>query len=177
VNAELQLFGSVLLAGGLGALIGLEREFNGKPAGLRTHIFVCAGSALLMLLGGAVMESFQDQAGETIQSDPIRVMQAIVIGISFLGAGTIVHQGGNQVEGLTTAASIYLTAGIGVAVAIDYLILALSTSVFAIAVLWGIGWIEYRIGVRRRSRSHRIRRQEPSQDEAADAAKQSGQGS
>lgn len=145
VDYSLQEFGRLALAGGLGALIGLEREFADKPAGLRTHIFVGAASALFVILGNGVIDAFDDR--ETLgvlAADPLRVVQAIVIGISFLGAGTIVHQGGTYVEGLTTAASIFLTAGIGVAVAVGQTWLAIETAVFAVLVLIAVGWFEHR---------------------------------
>ena len=143
---DFKLLARVALAGGLGALIGLEREISDKPAGLRTHIFVCSASALLMLLGDAVLDNFKEEGHDSIQADPIRVIQAIVIGISFLGTGTIIHQSGNRVEGLTTAASIFLTAGIGVAVAVERYVLAAGTAVFGLVVLVVIGWIEHRLG-------------------------------
>jgi putative Mg2+ transporter-C (MgtC) family protein len=142
---DLEILSRVALAGGLGALIGLEREISDKPAGLRTHIFVASASALLMLLGDAVLDSFEAQGHQTMQSDPIRIIQAIVIGISFLGTGTIIHQS-DRVEGLTTAASIFLTAGIGVAVAVERIVLAAGTAVFGLIVLVAIGWIEHRLG-------------------------------
>ncbi len=144
--ADLQSLGLVALAGGLGAIIGLEREVSDKPAGLRTHIFVSAGAALLMLLGDAIVDNFEEQeANRIITADPIRVMQAIVIGISFLGAGTIIHQGKDRVEGLTTAASVFLTAGIGIAVAVEHLVLAIGVTLFAVIVLWLVGWLKRRI--------------------------------
>lgn len=74
--ADLQNLGIVALAGGLGAVIGLEREVCDKPAGLRTHILVCAASALLMLLGDAILDEFKDEGSGFIRADPIRVMQA-----------------------------------------------------------------------------------------------------
>lgn len=144
-SEDLQSLGLVALAGLLGACIGVEREFRDKPAGLRTHIFVCAGAALLMILGDAVLASFQNQGHDSIQGDPIRVIQAIVIGISFLGTGTIIHQSGDRVEGLTTAAAIFLTAGIGIAVAVHKIILAVGTTLFGVFVLVFIGWIEHRV--------------------------------
>ncbi|MFG0334841.1 MAG: MgtC/SapB family protein, partial [Maioricimonas sp. JB049] len=107
----------VALAGLLGGVIGFEREIADKPAGLRTHIFVAAAAALLVLLAEGAVDFFQQTGSDTqIEADPIRIIQAIVIGISFLGAGTIVHRRGEEVEGLTTAASIFLTASIGIAV-------------------------------------------------------------
>lgn len=141
---DLEHFGLVALAGGLGALIGLERELQDKPAGLRTHILMCAGCAMLMILGEGILDSFQKQvAPNYIQSDPIRILQAIVIGISFLGSGTIVRTGGN-VEGLTTAASIFFTAGIGASVGIARITLAVEATIFAVVVLFVIGKIEQR---------------------------------
>jgi putative Mg2+ transporter-C (MgtC) family protein len=140
---DLNSLGLVALAGGLGALIGLEREIRDKPAGLRTHIFVAAGAALFMLLGDAILETFKEEGHDSIRGDPIRVVQAIVIGISFLGTGTIIHQGTQRVEGLTTAAAIFLTAGIGIAVAVDHIILAVGATLFAVITLVGIGWIEH----------------------------------
>lgn len=143
---DLQAFGLVATAGGLGALIGLERELNDKPAGLRTHIFVAAGSALLIVLAEGAVDYFQLRSpANQIAADPVRVIQAIVVGISFLGAGTIVQREGNRIEGLTTAASIYLTAGIGVAVAVGRTWLAIETTLFAVLVLISARWIEGRL--------------------------------
>ena len=140
---------TIAIAAGCGAVLGLEREFARKPAGLRTHIFVCAGSALMMILGQEIVNQFQQQESKSILStDPLRALQAIVVGISFLGAGTIVHQKGEGVEGLTTAATIYLTAGIGVATAVDRLALALSVTVMAAVILLVVGFVEHKIARR-----------------------------
>jgi putative Mg2+ transporter-C (MgtC) family protein len=140
---ELEAFGQVALAGLLGGVIGIERELADKPAGLRTHILVAAGCALLVVLAEGSVDYFQRHTPEEqIIADPIRVIQAIVIGISFLGAGTIIHYGNRRVEGLTTAASIFLTAGIGIAVGIDRIWLATGTSLFALLVLVSVGWVE-----------------------------------
>jgi putative Mg2+ transporter-C (MgtC) family protein len=163
---DLESFKLVAIAGGLGGLIGIERELAGKPAGLRTHIFVGAASALLMILGSGIIESFQRaDSSDVIRSDPLRIVQAIVIGISFLGAGTIVHQGGRDVEGLTTAASILLTAGMGIAVAIGRTWLAAEVAVFALLVLLVIGWLERGIS----------RRRQPSGNDHTTAAHRPGQ--
>lgn len=147
---DLEAFGHVALAGLLGAVIGIEREIADKPAGLRTHILVAAGCALLVILAQGAVEYFQRfTPDEQIMADPIRVIQAIVIGISFLGTGTIIHYQERYVEGLTTAASIFLTAGIGIAVGIDRIWLAVETAVFALLVLISIGWVEKRVMGRR----------------------------
>ncbi|TWU44404.1 putative Mg(2+) transport ATPase [Novipirellula aureliae] len=134
---------TILIAAACGALLGTEREIAGKPAGIRTHIFVCIGSALMMILGHAIVNQFQQQEVDSLLSvDPIRTLQAIVVGISFLGAGTIIHQKDEGVEGLTTAATIFLTAGIGVATAVGQVSLAVFVTVFAVFVLVLVGFIE-----------------------------------
>jgi len=144
---ELPALRTIAVAGGLAALLGWERELARKPAGLRTHILVGAGSALLILLGDTVMDRFTAEQGTSlIQSDPIRVLQAVVVGISFLGAGTIVHQRGAGVEGLTTAASVLLTAAIGMAVALGRAPLATMITIGAVCVIHGLGLLERRIG-------------------------------
>lgn len=137
---QLYEVGLVALAALLGAVVGFEREFAAKPAGLRTHMFVCAASAMLMLLGDSVVERFELNEG-TI-SDPIRIIQAIVIGISFLGTGTIIHTQGAHVEGLTTAATILFASGIGISVASERFVFALGITCLAVAILFVIGWTE-----------------------------------
>lgn len=154
----------VLIAAAFGAVIGLEREISDKPAGLRTHIFVAAGSALLMILAQGILDSFKDEGTGVITADPIRVMQAIVVGISFLGAGTIVHQGGERVEGLTTAASVFLTAGIGIATALGDFTLAGGTTAMAVIVLTIIGWVEKKIGERNEARAENEQGNETQRD-------------
>lgn len=102
------MVGKLLLAGLLGGIVGYEREVHEHPAGLRTHILVCMGSALMTL----VSVSFSRPEG-----DPTRIAAQIVSGIGFLGAGTILRQG-SIVRGLTTAASLWTVAGIGIAVGV-----------------------------------------------------------
>lgn len=144
--SDLDSFGLVALAALLGGVIGIEREIADKPAGLRTHIFVAAGAALLVLLAEGAVDFFQRSgSGEKIEADPIRIIQAIVVGISFLGAGTIVHRRGSEVEGLTTAASIFLTASIGIAVALGRVWLAVATTLLALLVLTAVNWIEWKL--------------------------------
>lgn len=139
-------FALIALAGLLGGVIGVERELADKPAGLRTHTFVASGSALLVLVAEGALDFFQKEGpGEHLAADPVRIIQAIVVGISFLGAGTIVHHRNTTVEGLTTAASIFLTAGIGIAVAVDRIWLAVETTLFALLVLVAVGFIERRL--------------------------------
>jgi putative Mg2+ transporter-C (MgtC) family protein len=138
------------LAGFLGACLGIERELARKPAGLRTHILVAVSAAALMLIGDGVAERFdEEQAAVRVAADPLRVMEAVVVGISFLGAGTIVHARGAAVEGLTTAASVLLTAAVGMAVALGRVPLATMVTLGAVAVIYLLGLLERRLGTNR----------------------------
>lgn len=103
----------VALAMILGAAIGFERESADKPAGLRTHMLVTGVAALLVAIGDVVIVHFNlDVTEGVIRTDPIRIIEAIITGVSFLGAGTIIfHRSEEAVEGLTTAASILFAAG------------------------------------------------------------------
>jgi putative Mg2+ transporter-C (MgtC) family protein len=99
-----------LIAGGL---IGLERSYHGRPAGFRTHTLVCMSSSLLMLVTIYQSRWFPSTSPETVRVDPTRMAQGVMTGIGFLGAGVIMKEG-LSVRGLTTAASIWITAAIGV---------------------------------------------------------------
>lgn len=135
----------VVFAMFLGGIMGLERELAEKPAGLRTHIFVAGASSLLVVLGDVMIASYGGEAdfGGAIQTDPIRIMEAIITGISFLGAGTIIFRNKDEtVEGLTTAASILFAAAIGITVALQRYLLAAILTVIAIVILFGLGYIE-----------------------------------
>src|SRR6187401_1369184 len=101
----------LLAAVAAGACIGYERSFHGRPAGLRTHVLVCLASAVLMLV--TVYEDHWVRIPGEARLDPTRMAQGIMTGIGFLGAGVIVKEGLN-VRGLTTAASIWITAAIGI---------------------------------------------------------------
>jgi putative Mg2+ transporter-C (MgtC) family protein len=141
---ELQILAYVAVAMLLGALIGLEREFKDKPAGLRTHMLVAGAAALLLSLGDVVTSHFQlELGGQVVQADPIRIMEAVITGVSFLGAGTIIRsRAGGQVEGLTTAASILVAAAVGVCVALSQIVLALGVTVLVLITLRGLGFAE-----------------------------------
>lgn len=128
----------------LGSLIGLERETHGRPAGLRTHVLVCMGSTLFTL-AGIVMAAHQRELGG--MNDPARVAAQIVTGIGFLGAGTIIHQG-SVVRGLTTAASIWAVAAIGMLVGIggQMMWLAAVASVMVFGTLYLMGRVDKVLG-------------------------------
>lgn len=121
----------VVLAG----FIGWERETTGKAAGLRTHILVGVGAVLFVVLGEAFVVKFRAY-DQNMQFDPIRIVEAIVTGISFLGAGIIfVAQKKGRVQGLTTAASIWATSAVGMAVALERYFLAIGSTVIIFSIL------------------------------------------
>ncbi|MCB1741621.1 MAG: MgtC/SapB family protein [Gammaproteobacteria bacterium] len=121
----------------LGGLVGFEREQLNRPAGFRTHIIVAGAAALLVLLTDVLITHFSvEQYGESLRTDPIRIVEAVVTGVSFLGAGTIFTSGkGHTVKGLTTAAALLLSAAIGIAVALHQYVLAVGTTLLALVVL------------------------------------------
>jgi len=122
----------LLAAALLGGLIGFEREYNEQPAGFRTHILVTLGAALFTMAGAYGTAAFVD--ADVVRFDPTRVAAQVVTGIGFLGAGAILRQGIN-IRGLTTAASIWVTASIGVAVALGFWTPALLTTALALISL------------------------------------------
>lgn len=134
---EWQILIKVAIAMFLGALIGLDREVADKPAGLRTHMLVTGGATLLITLGFLTEEYFSAIVGtEIIRSDPIRIIAAVITGVTFLGAGTIIRQRDEKsVEGLTTAASILFASGVGVSVAISKWILAIGSTLLVLIIL------------------------------------------
>jgi len=140
---KLELLLQLALATLLGGAIGLERELGGKPAGLRTNILICIGSALYTQLSISLVHG---------SADASRVAGQIVTGVGFIGAGTILHARG-AVVGLTSAATIWVVAAIGVALGSGHYPEALLTTLMVLVVLQGLGRIE--IFVERQStRSH-----------------------
>ena len=143
---QFEIIGEVALAMLLGGVIGFEREMADKPAGFRTQMLVAGAAALLVGLGDAMLRRFAVDSSINASSDPIRIVEAIVTGISFLGAGTIFRRDRTeQVEGLTTAASILLCAAIGISVALRQFVLAVGVTVLALIVLRGLTGIEKRL--------------------------------
>ena len=130
----------VLLAAALGGVIGLEREYADQPAGFRTHILVSLGAALFTLLGAYGAGAFSGVA--EVRFDPTRVAAQVVTGIGFLGAGAIIQQGVN-IRGLTTAASLWVTAAIGTAVGIGFVAGAVATTVAGLVALMLLKWVEH----------------------------------
>jgi putative Mg2+ transporter-C (MgtC) family protein len=122
----------------LGGAIGLERELSEHHAGFRTHVLVALGAGLFTLAGVHAMEAYGDRGGPV---DVTRIAAQVVTGIGFLGAGTILRQG-STVKGLTTAASLWVTAAVGTAVGLGFLAGAAATTGAALIALVGLRWIE-----------------------------------
>jgi putative Mg2+ transporter-C (MgtC) family protein len=125
--SEWVVLARLILAGFLAGLIGLERESHGRPAGLRTHILVCLGSCLMMII------SIYGFSGPATR-DPARLAAQVVSGIGFLGAGTILREG-VSIRGLTTAASLWVVAGIGLAIGCGFYLVGVFTAVLSVLTL------------------------------------------
>lgn len=147
VGPQLSLVGRVVFAACLGAVIGLEREWAGKAAGLRTHLLIAAAACLFVGLGDPLMAHGPGANLDTsVRPDPVRLLQSIILGVSFLGAGTIiVDRERGHVEGLTTAAGILVTTAIGVAVALEQTVVALSVALLTVVTLAVLGVVENRL--------------------------------
>lgn len=133
----------------LGGIIGWEREVAGKWAGLRTHMLVCLASMLFIRIGFFLIEDSQSVLhSETLRVDPVRMIEAIVTGIAFLGAGTVFRNPeAEKMSGLTTAASLLVIAPIGIAIAIDRYVLAAGVTFITLFVLKVMRYIEKRMSV------------------------------
>ena len=146
ILTELELLGKIVIAAVLGGVVGVERELAEKPAGLRTHMLVGALSALLVVLADQMVSSFEQQS--LVATDPIRMLQAIVVGISFLGAGTILKYGPEDpktVEGLATGASILSVSAIGIGIALNVFILAIGVTLLNLLINWGMAFLVGRV--------------------------------
>jgi len=121
----------------LSGLIGLERQVHRRDAGLRTHILVALGSCLIMLTSLYVFAIYKDQ----VTLDPARIAAGVVTGIGFLGAGTIIREP-DGVRGLTTAASLWVVAGIGLAVGVGFNKIAIYATVLVLIVLHFLRYVE-----------------------------------
>ena len=136
----------LMVALAFGALIGIERSYHGRPAGFRTHALVCLASTALMLVTVYESQWFRPDSASEVRAaiDPTRMAQGIMTGIGFLGAGVIMKDG-LSVRGLTTAASIWITAGIGILVGIGFFSPAGLTTALTFGALGGFRWIERRM--------------------------------
>lgn len=130
------------LAGVFGALIGLERERKNWSAGMRTHMMVCVGSCLIMIV--SAYGFFSVLKNHNIVLDPSRIAAQVVSGIGFIGAGTILFQKEGTIRGLTTAAGLWTVAAIGLATGGGMYLAAMMTTIIALIILWALQPIEKR---------------------------------
>jgi putative Mg2+ transporter-C (MgtC) family protein len=143
------------VAAALGGAIGMERELRERQAGLRTHLVVCVGSALFTLVSAYGFHEFLVSGSGLVRTDPTRIAAQIVSGIGFLGAGAIIRQG-LSVRGLTTAATLWLVAAIGMASGAGYYSAALIATAGALLTLGPLRIISYRIVRRYRPEIDRL---------------------
>ncbi|KVA06688.1 methyltransferase [Burkholderia latens] len=151
--AHIELLGRLLLAALLGSVVGLERERLNWAAGLRTHMLVCVGSALVMLVSIFGFEDVHGQSGVVL--DPSRVAAQVVSGIGFLGAGSILLRG-EVVRGLTTAASLWAVACIGLAAGGGMYVASIGATAIVLAILAGVKPLERRFIAQRQQRTLRL---------------------
>lgn len=138
MESEIQLFVRLLVAAALAGLLGWERERARKAAGLRTHMLVGIAAALYTSLGELILSDMPPNA-DGFQADPIRAIQAVAIGIGFLGAGVIFRsRHRDHVQGLTTAASVWATAAVGIAAGLEHYVLAAGATLLLLLVLRGL---------------------------------------
>lgn len=157
-TAELDVLARLLLAGVLGGLVGLEREISGKPAGLRTNLLICVGAALLteISIGIAAAANAANLAdGAFFRADPARIAAQIVSGIGFLGAGTIIQARGS-IMGLTSAATIWVVAAIGMAVGSGAYVQAIGATLLVLFSLLLLGRLEDFVTHRRSARHYHL---------------------
>ncbi len=139
---DLTIFLRILIVILLAGILGWERETTGKAAGLRTHILVGVGSVLFVVIGNIFVEKYA-HFDQSMRFDPIRIVEAIVTGISFLGAGIIfVAREKGIVKNLTTAASIWTTSAIGMIVGLERYFLAVGSTVIIFVVLRFLALVE-----------------------------------
>jgi len=143
-NELLDILVHLLVAMLAGALIGVERSYNGHAAGFRTHTLVCMASSLLMLIVLYQRTWFPQVLVETVRVDPTRMAQGIMTGIGFLGAGVIMKEG-LSICGLTTAASIWITAAIGILAGVGFYSAVMIALALTIGTLTVFRWVEAKL--------------------------------
>ncbi|MCX6764578.1 MAG: MgtC/SapB family protein [Candidatus Nealsonbacteria bacterium] len=137
-----QIFFQLIMAVCLGAIIGLEREFKEKGAGLKTYSLVSLGSCVFAITGMALFKSSVAESGFYLGSSTI--VQAVAMGIGFIGAG-VIFQKESKIEGITTAAGLWVTAAMGMAVGLGLYFISFATTLLMIAIFVGFGFFENKI--------------------------------
>jgi len=134
---DFQIIIQLILAVFLGGLMGIEREYKGKQAGLRTYSLVCLGAAFFTIIASESSKLFP------IAFSPVQIIGQIILGVGFLGAGLIVFKE-SHIEGLTTATGLWVAAGVGVAVGAGLYFLAIFVTFLTIVILAGLRFVEER---------------------------------
>ncbi|MDR7134642.1 putative Mg2+ transporter-C (MgtC) family protein [Lysobacter niastensis] len=143
---QLWVLAGVAYAMLLGGVIGFERELKNRPAGFRTHMLVAGAAAFLIGLGQLLMLDPNYTRHDLLTVDPLRLVEAVVAGVSFIGAGTIfAHRGGAAIAGITTAASLLMVAVIGVSVGLRYFLIAAAVTLLTLLVLTLLNVFERRL--------------------------------
>lgn len=137
IDISTRLLGALIVGG----IIGFERSFHGRPAGFRTHTLVCVASSLLMLVTYFQWKWMPNTPLDTVRTDPTRMAQGIMTGIGFLGAG-VIYKEGLSVRGLTTSASIWITAAIGILLGVGFYFPAIFATILTLGTLSIFRWIE-----------------------------------
>lgn len=135
--------GRVAMAGLLGAVIGLDREIHQRSAGLRTHMLVAMASAFFAVLATEIVGRISPESGA--QGDPVRIIEAVTAGVAFLSAGAIIRAG-PEVEGLTTAAGLWLAGAVGLACGLGLWSLGIVAAGLGFVVITVLGWITHNFG-------------------------------
>jgi putative Mg2+ transporter-C (MgtC) family protein len=148
------------LAAAFGGAVGLEREFREREAGFRTHMLVSVGSALFTIASAYGFRDFLVNGGSLVRTDPTRIAAQIVTGIGFLGAGAIIRQG-LSIRGLTTAATLWVVAAIGLTTGAGYYSAAAITTLLVIVSLWPLRILAHRVLSRFRAETNRLAAQLP----------------
>jgi putative Mg2+ transporter-C (MgtC) family protein len=144
IQDQLIILLKVIIASILAGTVGYEREMEKKPAGLRTHMIMGGSATLIIALGEVLTINMMDsEAGSVIHADPIRLIQGMIIGLSFIGAGTILKlQEQQKVKFLTTAASLFFSTAIGIGIAADQYVLCIGVAIFIFLINHFVGKIE-----------------------------------
>lgn len=139
-----EIVGRLALALVLSMVLGYEREAFNKPAGLRMHMLVALASCAITIIAIEMVDAIGEKMSSSVNADPTRVIEAVVTGVAFLGAGSIIQARGNVI-GITTGASIWLAGAIGLASGGGYYLIAVITLVLALVTLTALGTLERRI--------------------------------
>ena len=141
-NPQIQIIIQLFLAAILGGLVGLEREYQKRAAGLRTHSLVCLGSALLTIIS---TETFYQWTGKTgFSFTPTYIIGSIALSVGFVGAGLIMHRG-SRIEGLTTAVGIWVVAAIGIVIGMKMYLVGAFAAFLTLGILAGLRLLEEKI--------------------------------